>query len=138
MAPSYDVHDRGSGFICLLSYWLHHLSCPCWGEIFRIQRLGSGGLFSDAGVPRFAGLCDAAVGDFDACSGFSAQMGPAQADRALDHPDLVVRVGYRRSGLFNALPMVPTTFSLKDVTCGVFRAAAGKSPRCQILRKTAI
>ena len=39
-------------------------------------------------------------------------MGPAQADRALDNPYLAVRVGYWRSSLLSALPMVPSTRSL--------------------------
>ena len=34
-------------------------------------------------------------------------MGSAQADRALDGPNLAVRVGDRRAGLSDALPMVP-------------------------------
>ena len=35
-------------------------------------------------------------------------MGSTQADRALDGPNLVVRLGHRRAGLFDALPMVPS------------------------------
>jgi len=35
-------------------------------------------------------------------------MGSAQADRALDGPNLAVRVGDRRAGLSDALPMVPS------------------------------
>ena len=51
-------------------------------------------------------------------------MGPAQANRALDDPDLAVRVGYRSSSLLNALPMVPSTRSLSDVAS----ASADSSP----------
>jgi hypothetical protein len=39
-------------------------------------------------------------------------MGPAQADRALDDPNLAVRVGYRSSHLLNALQMVPSAHAL--------------------------
>jgi len=42
-------------------------------------------------------------------------MGPAQANRALDDPNLAVRVGYRSSRLLNALQMVPSTGALSDV-----------------------
>lgn len=42
-------------------------------------------------------------------------MGPAQADRALDNPNLAVRVRDRSSRLFNALPMVPSTAALTAV-----------------------
>jgi len=35
-------------------------------------------------------------------------MGSTQADRALDGPNLVVRLGHGRAGLFDALPMVPS------------------------------
>ena len=63
-------------------------------------------LLSDPGLARSAGLCDAAVGHFDACSGFSSTMGPAQADRALDDPNLAVRLGDRCNRVFDALQMV--------------------------------
>jgi len=46
-------------------------------------------------------------------------MGPAQADRALDDPNLVVRVGYWRSCLLSALPMVPSTRSLNAAASAV-------------------
>ena len=42
-------------------------------------------------------------------------MGPAQADRALDDPNLAVRVSYRRSSLLNALPMVPSAGALTAI-----------------------
>ena len=54
-------------------------------------------------------------------------MGPAQANRALDDPDLAVRVCHRRSGLLNALPMVPSTGALK------LQRRVRKSLRCQTL-----
>ncbi len=60
-------------------------------------------------------------------------MGPAQADRALDNPNLAVRVGYRRSSLFDALPMVPSARSLSAVASAVPSGPPGKSLRCQNL-----
>jgi hypothetical protein len=39
-------------------------------------------------------------------------MGPAQADRALDNPNLALRVGYRSSRLLDALQMVPSAGSV--------------------------
>ena len=60
-------------------------------------------------------------------------MGPAQADRALDDPDLAVRIGYWRSSLLNALPMVPSARSLSDVASALLSGDTGKSLRCQNL-----
>ena len=100
-------------------HWLHHLSCARWREIFRILRLDRRGLLSDARFPRSAGVCNVAAGHFDACSGFSSSMGPAQADRALDDPNLALRVSHRSSRLFNALQMVPSTGALKAVASAV-------------------
>ena len=128
MASSHGVHDHSSPLVCLLSGWLHHLSCARWREIFRIHRLGGGGLLSDPGVARFAGVCDAAVGRVDARSGFSSPMGPAQADRALDHPHLAVRVDYRSPRLLNAVPMVSSTGALNATS-----VTTRKSLRCQNL-----
>ncbi len=39
-------------------------------------------------------------------------MGPAQADRALDDPNLALCVRHRSSRLFDALPMVPSAGAL--------------------------
>ena len=112
MAPSHGVHDHSRYLVCLFSDWLYHLSFARWREIFRIHGLVRGGLLSDPGLARSAGVCDAAIGHFDACSGFSSPMGPAQADRALDDPDLALRVCHRSSRLFNALPMVSSPGAL--------------------------
>ena len=133
VAPSYGMHDHSPSLVCLFSGWLHHLSCARRGEIFRIHWLDRGNLLSDARLARSAGVSDAAVGHFDACSGFSSSMGPAQADRALDNPNLAVRVGYGRSSLFNALPMVPSTRSLSTVASAVLSGPPRKSLRCQNL-----
>ena len=65
-------------------------------------------------------------------------MGPAQADRALDNPNLAVRVGYGRSSLFNALPMVPSTRSLSDVASAVLSGLPGQISDVKILRSTTI
>ena len=132
------MYDHGLALVCLFSGWLHHLSCSSWREIFRIHRLDRGRLFSDPGLARSAGVCDAAVGRSDACSGFSSPMGPAQADRALGHPNLAVRVGYRSRRLLNALPVVPSARSLSAVASA---ALSGLLPNCshlKILRSTAI
>ena len=48
-------------------------------------------------------------------------MGPAQADRALDDPNLALRLCHRRSRLFNALQMVPTSGALSAVASAVPR-----------------
>ena len=112
MAPSHGLHDYRPPVVCLFSDWLHHLSRARWREIFRIHWLDRGGLLSDPGIARSAGVCDAAVGHFDACSGFSSPMGPAQADRALDDPNLALRVRHGSSRVLNAIPMVPTVGAL--------------------------
>ena len=124
MAPSHGMHDCSPNVVRLFSDWLHHLSCARWREIFRIYRLARGGLLPDPGLARSVGVCDAAVGHFDACSGFSSPMGPAQADRALDDPNLALCVGHWSSRLFNALPMVPSAGALTAVASAVRHAVA--------------
>jgi hypothetical protein len=61
-------------------------------------------------------------------------MGPAQADRALDDPNLAVRVGYWSSRLLNALQMVPSTGTLSAVSS----AEPANHSDVKILRSTAI
>ena len=157
LAPSHDVHDHSPWLVCLFSDWLCHLSCARWRKIVRIHRMARCDLFSDPGLARSARFCDAPTGHFDACSGFSAPMGPAQTDCALDHPDLALRVSHRSSRLFNALPMVPSAGALSIVESAVFKritwlrtlsTCAEDSARCsdepanqsdlKILRSTAI
>ena len=133
MAPSHGLHDYSPSLVCLFSGWLHHLSCARWREIFGIYRLDRGRLFSNSGLSRSIGVCDAAIGHFDARTGFSSQMGQAQADRALDDPDLAVRVDYGSSRLPNALPMVSSTCALGDVESAVLSAPPTKFLRCQNL-----
>ena len=63
-------------------------------------------LFSDTGFARFACFRDAAAGDSNACPGFPSKMGSSQADRAMDDPNLAVRLGHRRVCVLDALQMV--------------------------------
>jgi hypothetical protein len=119
LAPSYGVYGYSPPLVCLFSDWLHHLSRARWREIFRIHRLDRGRLLSDPCLARSTGLCDAAVGRFDAHTGFPSPMGPAQADRALDDPNLAVRVGYWSSRLLDALQMVPAAGALSAVSSAV-------------------
>ena len=115
VASSHGVHDHSLDVIFLFSGWLHHLSCAGWREIFGLHWLARRGLLPDAGLARSSGIFDVAADDSHAHSGFSSPMGPAQADRPLDDPDLALRVCYRRAGLFNALPMVPSTGALAAI-----------------------
>jgi len=100
------VHDHGRGFLSLFSNGLHHLSRERRRKIVGIHRLDCRLLLPDTRFARSACLCDVASRDFDACSGFSSPMGPAQVDRALDHPNLAVCLGHRRACVFDALQMV--------------------------------
>jgi len=125
VAPSHGVHDHSPPLVGLFSGGLHHLSCARWREIFRVHRLDRGGLLSDPCLARSAGVCDAALGHFDACSGFSSPMGPAQAGRALDDSNLAVRVSYRSSRLLNALQMVPSTCALSTLASAVLGGLPG-------------
>ncbi len=106
MATPYDVHDHSRGLIDLFPGWLHCLPCPGWRKIFGIQRLDRRRLLPNTGFARSACLCDVASGDFDPGSGFSSPMGSSQADRALDDPNLVIRLRHGRACLFDALQMV--------------------------------
>ena len=106
MATPYDVHDHGRGLIDLFSGWLYHLSRSRRRKIFRIHRLDRRRLLPNTGFARSACLCDVASGDFDPGSGFSSPMGSSQADRALDDPNLAVRLRYGRVCVFDALQMV--------------------------------
>lgn len=73
-------------------------------------------LFPDSGLARSAGLCHFAISHFDAYSRFSTPMGSAQTDSALDNTNLALRISYRGSRLFDALPMVPSAAALaRDV-----------------------
>ena len=106
VAPSYDMHDHGPDFLCLLFGRLRHLPCSRWREIFRIHRLACCGLLSDARFARSPCVCDFAAGDFDPRSGLSSPMGQAQTDRTLDGPDLALCLRDGRIRLFDAIQMV--------------------------------
>ena len=106
VATPYDVHDHGRGLIGVFPGWLHRLPRPRWRKIFGIHRLDCRRLLPNTGFARSACLCDVASGDFDPGSGFSSPMGSSQADRALDDPNLAVRLRYGRVCIFDALQMV--------------------------------
>lgn len=63
-------------------------------------------LLPDIGITHSARLCDSASGDSNARSGFSPQMGPAQENRALDHPDLALCIRHGRVCVLDALQIV--------------------------------
>jgi len=65
-----------------------------------------GSLLPGTGVARFACFCDAASGDYHAGSGFSPPMGSPQANRALDDPNLALRLRHRRARVLDALQVV--------------------------------
>jgi hypothetical protein len=100
------MHDHRRGFLDLFPDWLHHLSRERWRKILRIHGVDRRYLLSDIGFARSACLCDAASGDYHTYSGFSPEMGPPQANCALDNPDLALRLGHRRARVFDALQMV--------------------------------
>ena len=65
-----------------------------------------GSLLPGTGVACFACFCDAASGDYHARPGFSAPMGSPQANRALDDPNLALRLGHGRARVLDALQVV--------------------------------
>ena len=100
------MHDRRSGFLDLFLDGLHHLSRERRRKIFGIHGMDRGSLLPDTGVARFACFCDAASGDYHAGSGFSPPMGSPQANRALDDPNLALRLSHRGVRVLNALQVV--------------------------------
>ncbi len=106
MAASYGVHDHSRGLIDLFPGLLHHLSRARRRKIVGIHGMDCRHLLSDIGFACLACLCDVAPGDFDAHSGFSSPMGSPQANRALDDPNLAIRLGHRCVCIFDALQMV--------------------------------
>ena len=100
------MHDRRSGFLDLFLDGLHHLSRERRRKIFGIHGMDRGSLLPDTGVARFACFCDAASGDYHAGSGFSPPMGSPQANRALDDPNLALRLGHGRARVLGALQVV--------------------------------
>ncbi len=63
-------------------------------------------LLPHTGITRSARLRDSPSGDYNAHSGFSPQMGSPQENRALDHPNLALRVSHRRACVLDALSVV--------------------------------
>jgi len=106
VATPHGVHDHGRGVIGLFPGWLYRLPCAGWRKIFGIHRLGRRRLLPDTRFARSACLCDIASGDFDPGSGFSSPMGWSQADRALDDPNLALRLRHGSVCVFDALQMV--------------------------------
>jgi len=100
------VHDRRSGFLDLFLDGLPHLPRERRRKIFGIHGMDRGNLLPDTGVARFPCFCDAASGDYHARSGFSSPMGSPQANRALDDPNLALRLGHRRVRVLDALQVV--------------------------------
>ena len=82
-------------------------------------------LLPDTGFARFARLCNVASGDFDAYPGISPPMGPAQADRTLDNPNLAVRLGHRRACVLDALQMVSSGAMIQDLSAVTDSLALG-------------
>jgi hypothetical protein len=131
MASSHGVYDHSVDFVSLFSGGLHHLSCPRWREIFGIWRLARRGLLPDPGLARSSGICDLAAGDFHARSCFSSPMGPAQADCALDDPNLALRLYHRSVRVPDALQMVPSGHALSAVVSAVLSGLPGtRTSRC--------
>ena len=63
-------------------------------------------LFSNIGFACSARFCDPASRDYDAHSGFPSPMGSAQANRALDDPNLALCLIHRCACVLDALQMV--------------------------------
>src|ERR1044071_3900259 len=124
LAAPHSVHGRGSWLVYLFSDWLHHLSCAHRRKVLRIQWLARGDLLSCPRFPRSVGVCDAAARHFNAYPGVSTAVGPAQADRALDHPDLAVCICDRSPCVSDALPMVPSACALKACVSAGFGVLA--------------
>lgn len=124
MAASHGMHDHSRDLVGLFFGRLHYLSRPGGREIFGIHRLDRRHLLPDSGFARSTRFCDVASGDFDAYPGFSAPMGPAQTDRALDDSDLAVRIDHRSACIFHALQMVSSGERLETPRCGVRLEAA--------------
>ena len=106
MAPAHGVHDHRRAFLGLFPDVLHHLSRERRRKIFGIHGMDRGSLLPGTGVARFACFCDTASGDYHARSGFSAPMGSPQANRALDGPNLALRLSHWRVRVLDALQVV--------------------------------
>ena len=128
------MYDHRRNFLGLFPDGLYYLPRERRRKIFGIHRVDRRNLLSDIGIARSACFCDSPSGDYHARSGFSPQVGSPQANRALDDPNLALRVGYRSSRLLNALQMVPSTGALSAVSS----AEPANHSDVKILRSTAI
>ena len=63
-------------------------------------------LLSDTGIARSACFRDPPSGGYNARSGFSPPVGSPQANRALDDPNLALRLSHRGVRVLNALQVV--------------------------------
>jgi hypothetical protein len=100
------VYDHRRSFLGLFPDGLYYLSRERRRKIFGIHRVDRRNLLSDTGIARSACFCDPSSGDYDARSGFSPQMGSPQANRALDDPNLALRLSHRGVRVLNALQVV--------------------------------
>jgi hypothetical protein len=117
------MHDNSRDLVGLFFGRLHYLSRPGRREIFGIHRLDRRYLLPDPGFARSTCFCNVASGDFDAYPGFSAPMGPAQTDRALDDSNLAVRVDHRGVCVFDALQMVSSGNVMRAILPQVWSSA---------------
>ena len=108
MAAAHGVYDHRRGLFDLFSDGLHHLSRECRRKIFGIYGMDCRYLFPDTSYARPACFCNAASGDYHPYSSVSSPMGSPQANRALDDPNLALRLSHRRAGVFDALQVVST------------------------------
>lgn len=128
------MHDHSRDLVGLFFGRLHYLSRPGRREIFGIHRLDRRHLLPASGFARSTCFCDLASGDFDAYPGFSAPMGPAQTDRALDDSNLAVRVDHRGACIFDALQMVSSGERIATPRCDIRLGSAdpaASNPRRQ-------
>jgi hypothetical protein len=100
------VYDQRRNFLGLFSDGLYYLSRERRRKIFGIHRVDRRNLLSDTGIARSACFCDSPSGDYHARSGFSPQVGSAQANSALDDPNLALRLSHRGVRVPNALQVV--------------------------------
>ena len=100
------MYDQRRSFVDLFPDGLYYLSRERRRKIFGIHRLDRRDLLSDTGIARSACFCDPPSGDYHARSGSSPQVGSPQANRALDNPNLALRLSHRGVRVLNALQVV--------------------------------
>ena len=100
------MYDHRRSFVGLFSDGLYYLSRERRRKIFGIHRVDRRNLLSDTGNAHSACFCDPPSGDYYARSGYSPQVGSPQANRALDDPNLALRLSHRGVRVLNALQVV--------------------------------